>query len=63
MRLQRDTYDAHFGSATERFIEACRIIANEATSPWLARLIKRLFEGSALAAELSEPPAPGGDLP
>jgi hypothetical protein len=56
MRFQRETFDPHFGSATERFIEACRTIANDATSPRLARLIKRLFEGTALAAELAEPP-------
>jgi hypothetical protein len=63
MRLQRTTYDAHFGSATERFIEACRTIANDATSPRLARLIKRLFEGTVLAAELAEPPKPDCDAP
>lgn len=55
MRLQRETFDPHFGSATERFVEACRTIANDATTPRLARLIKRLFEGTALAADLEEP--------
>lgn len=63
MRLQRETYDPHFGSATERFVEACRTIASDATSPRLARLIKRLFEGTALAAELTELPKPEGGLP
>lgn len=62
MRLQRETYDPHFGSATERFIEACRSIANDAASPRLAGLIKRLFEGTALAAELAPPPATQGTL-
>jgi len=53
MRLQRATFDPHFGAATERFVEACRTIANDATSPRLAGLIKRLFDGTALAAELN----------
>jgi hypothetical protein len=55
MRLQRQTYDPHFGAATQRFVEACRNIANDAASPRLAGLIKRLFEGTALASELSPP--------
>ncbi|MDY7549176.1 P-loop NTPase fold protein [Glaciimonas sp. CA11.2] len=53
MRIQRTTYDAHFGSATDRFVEACRAIANDASSPRLAGLIKRLFEGPSLQAELT----------
>ncbi|MDP1939313.1 MAG: hypothetical protein Q8K54_01505 [Gallionella sp.] len=53
MRLQRATYDPHFGSATDRFVEACRIITNDAASPRLAGLVKRLFDGTALASELA----------
>lgn len=53
MRLQRQTYDPHFGAATQRFVEACRAIASDATSPRLSGLIKRLFEGTALASELA----------
>lgn len=57
MRLQRETYDPHFGTATERFIEACRTIVNDSTSPRLASLIQRLFAGNALASELAlQPP-------
>lgn len=54
MRLQKTTYDAHFGHATERFVEACRAIANDSSpaSARLVRLIKRLFANTALAAEL-----------
>ncbi|MDP9604493.1 UNVERIFIED_ORG: hypothetical protein J2W38_004291 [Variovorax paradoxus] len=55
MRLQRQTYDPHFGTATERFVEACRNIAHDAASPRLASLIKGLFEGTALASELPPP--------
>jgi hypothetical protein len=55
MRLQRQTYDAHFGTATERFIEACRTIASDPTSDRLAGLVKRLFAGTALASELALP--------
>jgi hypothetical protein len=53
MRLQRATYDAHFGTATERFVEACRAIANDAASPRLARLVQRVFGGTPLASELA----------
>lgn len=53
MRLQRATYDPHFGTATEHFVEACRTIANDAASPRLAGLIQRLFGGTALASELA----------
>lgn len=53
MRIQRATYDPHFGTATENFKEACRAIANDAASPRLAGLVKRLFNGTALAFELA----------
>lgn len=53
MRLQRTTYDPHFGSATDRFVEACQTIANDAASPRLAGLVKRLFERTSLASELA----------
>lgn len=52
LRLRKETYDPHFGGATVRFVEACRTIASDTTSPRLAGLIKRLFEGTALASEL-----------
>jgi hypothetical protein len=52
MRLQRQTYDQHFGTATECFIEACRTIANAPDSGRLAGLIKRLFSGTVLGSEL-----------
>jgi len=55
MRLQRQSYDVHFGTATERFVEACRTIANDPASSRLARLIKHLFAGTALASELVVP--------
>ena len=60
MRLQRETYDLHFGTATEQFVEACRTIANNTASPRLAGLINRLFNGTALASELV-PPLPTAD--
>lgn len=57
MRLQRATYDAHFGTATQHFMDACRAISNDSNSPRLAALIKRLFDGTALEMELTPPPA------
>ena len=63
MRLQRQTYDPHFGTATERFVEACRTIANDPASSRLAGLIKRLFAGTALASELVLPQAQAAPAP
>lgn len=63
MRLQRATYDPHFGTATERFVEACRNIANDAASPRLAGLIQWLFGGTALASELAPSQATGQASP
>jgi len=63
MRLQRATYDARFGTATERFVDACRTIANDASSPRLAGLIQRLFGGSALASELAPQSQAAGQAP
>lgn len=59
MRLQRGTYDQHFGHATDRFMEACRTIANDQRpeSDRLAKLMKRLFAKTALATDL-EPTQP-----
>lgn len=53
MRLQREIYEPHFGDAMEKFIEACRSISNDAGSPRLANLIKRLFRGFSLESELA----------
>lgn len=55
MRLRRQTYDPHFGTATERFVEACRAIANDTESRRLGALIKRLFAETALASDLVLP--------
>ena len=63
MRLQRQTYDTHFGTATERFVEACRAIANDPTPSRLAGLIKRLFAETALASELVLPQAQVAPVP
>ena len=53
MRLQRQTFDQHFGTATDRFVEACRSIVTDNSSSRLAGLINRLFAGTALASELT----------
>lgn len=62
MRLQRATYDSHFGTATQHFIDACRAISNDPNSPRLAALIKKLVSRTALAAELSSPAAGQAEL-
>jgi hypothetical protein len=53
MRIQRQSYDAHFGSATERFVEACRKIANDPKTGRLGIIVKRMFDGAKLGAELT----------
>jgi hypothetical protein len=55
MRLERATYDAYFGNATQHFMDACRAISNDSNSPRLATLIKKLFASTALAEELTAP--------
>lgn len=52
MRLKRDVYDQHFGAASGRFMDACRDIVNDANSPRLAGLIKRLLGDTSLASEI-----------
>jgi hypothetical protein len=42
MCLQRATYDAHFGTATQHFLDACRSISSDSNSPRLAALINTL---------------------
>nr|WP_297352917.1 P-loop NTPase fold protein [uncultured Caldimonas sp.] len=65
MRLQRRTYDPHFGHATERFVEACRAIANDQApeSARLSKLIKRLLLRNALEQELNPPQPPAAGQP
>lgn len=53
MCLQRSTYDAHFGTATQHFLDACRAISSDSKSPRLAALINKLFAKTALAVELT----------
>lgn len=50
--LERTTYDAHFGAASHRFMEACRVISNDSNAPRLAALIKKFFTGTSLEGEL-----------
>ncbi|MGF6696988.1 hypothetical protein OKW38_001600 [Paraburkholderia sp. MM5496-R1] len=52
MRIQRQTYDPHFGSATDRFTEACRNIVSAPDSGRLGTLIKHLFKEANLGSEV-----------
>ncbi|TQJ94707.1 P-loop NTPase fold protein [Achromobacter sp. SLBN-14] len=58
MRLQRTTYDPHFDNVTDRFMDACRSVANDRRpeSARLAKLVRRLFTGTPLALELGDAP-------
>lgn len=52
MSLQPQVYKQHFGEATDRFVEACRLIVNDQKSPRLARLVRALFAKTVLAPRL-----------
>lgn len=62
MLRQRQTYDPHFGTATERFVEACRNIANAPESGRLGSLVKLLFNDARMGTELAQP-RPNVDSP
>lgn len=51
MRREKNTYNAFFGTATERFVGACRAIVSDSESSRLAGVVKRMF-GEELAFEL-----------
>ena len=53
----RGTYEKHFGSAMENFVEACRRIRADPTSKRLARVITLVFEESKIPGALDEQPA------
>ncbi|MCX5543044.1 P-loop NTPase fold protein [Paraburkholderia sp. CNPSo 3076] len=58
MRIKRQTYETHFGAATDRFVEACRNIVSDSASARLGTLIKRLFKDANLASEVNLPATP-----
>ncbi|WP_051346382.1 P-loop NTPase fold protein [Bradyrhizobium sp. th.b2] len=60
IRLQRESYIAHFGSAADHFVEACRNIVNDPHSGRLGSLVKRLFDEVNLGAELTPQANPAG---
>jgi hypothetical protein len=52
MLIQKQTYEPHFGSAMDRFVEACRNIAQNPQCGLLSKLIKTLFTDAKLDALL-----------
>jgi len=58
MRSNKDTYEKHFGMATDHFMDACKAIAADTSSTRLAKLIGKLIE-KTIAAE--QGPAPAGE--
>lgn len=63
MRIQKHTYDPHFGTATNRFVEACRNIVSDEASGRLGTLIKRLFKDSNLETDIDSPEVPVPAVP
>lgn len=59
MCVHRSTYETHFGSALDYFVEACRNICAAPNQRRLGHLIKLLFQDAKLEAALN-PPAHAG---
>jgi hypothetical protein len=55
MCVHSQTYKAHFGSATENFLAACRNIRNDPTVPRLGATIENILRSSHLESHLIEP--------
>lgn len=54
--VQRATYQQHFGTAMDHFVEACRKICADPNSGRLSDLIKLLFKDAKLELELNPTP-------
>lgn len=52
MRINRTTYDPHFGKATDHFVQACKRIYADPNSTRLASLLELLFKDAKLEGEL-----------
>lgn len=46
--IHKQTYEKHFGSAMDNFVQACRNIAQNPSSGRLGKLLKILFDDSKL---------------
>ena len=57
MCVQPGSYVQHFGTATNRFMDACKNIYDDPTVPRLAKLVETLFKSSKLEAHLAPPAA------
>jgi len=55
MCVQPGAYSAHFGNATNVFIDACKNIYNDPSVPRLAKLIESVFKSAKLEARLAPP--------
>lgn len=55
MTMQPVTYQLHFGHATDRFVEACKNIAEDPGSGRLGKLITRLFADAKLSHLIESP--------
>lgn len=53
MRISRQTYDPHFGSAIDHFVEACRLITHDPSAKRLGLLLHALFDDAKLGADLA----------
>jgi hypothetical protein len=53
--VHKEAYLANFGTAMDRFVQACRSIVGDASSPRLAKLVKLLFADAKLASLLATP--------
>lgn len=59
----KDTYEKHFGSAMDNFVQACKKIIEDPQSGRLGKLVTRLFADSKIAYMLETKPQPAPEVP
>ena len=57
LHKNRNTYHAHFGNATQSFVDACQAIVQRESDSRLSKLIHVVFREARLESELSPPSA------
>lgn len=61
--INKDTYEKHFGSAMDNFVQACKNIIQDPESRRLGKLVTRLFADSKIAHLLETESRPTPEVP
>ncbi len=59
----KDSYEKHFGSAMDNFVQACKNIVQDPQSGRLGKLVTLLFDDSKIAHLLETEPQPTPEVP